>query len=147
MSTYNLGPPPKSGDDGVDRWLTKLYQRVNGTSNAGGVGYSSGAGGTVAQGTSKSTGVTLNKTSGQITMHNAALASGAVVSFVVSNSTVAATDIPKAVIASGGTANAYTADVTAVAAGQFTITVKNITAGSLSESPVINFAIIKGVTA
>ena len=49
-------------------------------------------------------------------------------------------------VASGGTANAYEANVTAVAAGSFTITVQNITAGSLSEAPVINFAIIKGVT-
>ncbi|RVD30558.1 hypothetical protein EN738_05725 [Mesorhizobium sp. M4B.F.Ca.ET.017.02.2.1] len=112
-----------------------------------GVGYSTGAGGTVTQATSKSTGVTLNKTCGQITMNAAALAAGAKVSFVVTNSAVAATDVVIASVASGGTANAYRAAVTATAAGSFTVTVENITAGSLSEAPVISYAVVKAVTA
>jgi len=41
------------------------------------IGYSTAAQGTVTQLTSKSTGVTLNKSSGQITMNNAALLNGA----------------------------------------------------------------------
>jgi hypothetical protein len=113
----------------------------------GGVGYSTGAGGAVTQATSKSTGVTLNKVSGQITMNNAALAAAAKVSFVVTDSAVAATDIVVVSVASGGTANAYRAAVTAVATGSFTVTVENITAGSLSEAPVLNFALIKAVAA
>jgi hypothetical protein len=112
-----------------------------------GIGYATGAGGTVAQATSKATGVSLNKNCGQITMNAAALAAGAKVSFVVTNSACVATDIPDVVVVSGGTANAYTANVTAVAAGSFTITVQNITAGSLSEAPVIGFSINKAVTA
>jgi hypothetical protein len=120
---------------------------VTSTGATAGVGYSSGAGGTVTQATSKSTGVTLNKVTGQITMNNAALASAAKVSFVVTNSAVVATDIITANVVSGGTANAYRAAVTAVGAGSFTVTVENITAGSLSEAPVIGFAVIKGVTA
>lgn len=107
----------------------------------GGVGYATGAGGTVTQATSKSTGVTLNKVSGQVTMNNAALAAGAKVPFVVSNSAVAATDTILANVASGGTPNAYRAAVTTVAAGSFTLTVENITAGSLSETPTINFSV------
>lgn len=146
MPTYNLGPPPPTGDAGVDRWLTKVYQRINGTTAQGGMGYASGQGGTVAQATSKSTAVTLNKLSGQITMFNAALAAGAKVSFAVTNSTVAATDVIHVNVASGGTASAYRAAVTAVAAGSFTITVENITAGSLSEAPVISFVVVKAVT-
>jgi hypothetical protein len=116
------------------------------TSPTVGIGYATGAGGTVAQGTSKSTGVTLNKNSGAITMNNAALASAAKVSFVITNSSVAATDVVVVNVASGGTANAYRASVTAVAAGSFTVTVENITGGSLSESPVVSFALLKGVT-
>lgn len=112
-----------------------------------GIGYATGAGGTVTQITSKATGVTLNKVSGQVTMHNAALAAGAKASFVVTNSTVAATDAIIPSVASGGTANAYRSAVTAVAAGSFTITVENITAGSLSEAPVIGFAVVKGAAA
>jgi hypothetical protein len=50
-------------------------------------------------------------------------------------------------VVSGGTANAYRASVTAVAASSFTVTVENITAGSLSEAPVIGFFINKAVTA
>jgi hypothetical protein len=118
------------------------------SSNAtAGNGYSTGAGGTVVQATSKATGVTLNNVCGAITMQAAALAAAAKISFVVTNSACAATDVPAVTVTSGGTANAYRANVTAVAAGSFTITVENITAGSLSESPVIAFAINKAVTA
>jgi len=115
---------------------------------AGGVGYTTGlgAGGTVTQATSKSTGVTLNKVSGQITMNNAALAAGAKVTFTVTDSSVAATDIIQTNVVSGGTANAYRAAVTAVASGSFAVTVENITAGSLSEAPVVGFVVIKGST-
>ena len=99
--------------------------------------------GTVTQATSKSTGVTLNKISGQVTMHNASLASAAKVSFVVTNSKVAATDLVSVAVLSGGTANAYRAAVTAVAAGSFTVTVENITGGSLGEAAVIGFVVHK----
>lgn len=111
-----------------------------------GVGYTTGAGGTVAQLTSKATGVTLDKVTGQITMDAAALGGGAYVSFVVTNSAVATTDRVIVNVDSGGTANAYVAFVTAVGSGSFTITVQNITGGSLSEAPVIGFAVLKGVT-
>jgi hypothetical protein len=118
-------------------------------SGSGGVGYSTGAGAAVTQLTNKSTATpAINKTCGQVTMNNAALAGGAKVSFVVTNSTVAATDTVIVSVASGGTANAYRAAVTAISAGaSFTVTVENITGGSLSEAPVINFAIIKAVAA
>jgi hypothetical protein len=114
---------------------------------AGSIGYATGAGGTVTQNTNKSTGVTLNKVTGQITTNNAALAAGAKVSFTLTNSTIAATDEVSVWIVSGGTANAYRASVTAVAAGSCAITLENITAGSLSEAPVIGFAVRKAVTA
>ncbi len=110
----------------------------------GSIGYLLGNGGAVTQATNKTTGVTLNTTSGQIAMNNAALAAGAKVSFTVTNSTVAVTDSIIANVSGGGTANAYRVAVTAVANGIFTLTVENITAGSLSEAPVINFALIKG---
>lgn len=117
------------------------------SSGTAGVGYATGAGGTIAQATSKSTGVTLDKISGQITMDGAGLAAGIKVSFVVSNNTVAATDIPVVCVVSGGTVDAYRAEVTAVGVGSFDVTVENITLGLLSEQPVIGFAIIKAVAA
>lgn len=109
-------------------------------------GYTTGAGGTVTQLTSKATGVTLNTLSGRITTHNAALAAAAEVTFIVTNSQAAATDVPCVAHASGGTAGAYDVFVSAVAAGSFRITISNMSAGSLSEALVINFVIIKGAT-
>jgi len=119
---------------------------IKSQSATAGIGYATGAGGTVTQITSKSTGVTLNKVSGQVTMNNAALAAGAKVAFTITNSTVASTDIPVVAVASGGTANAYRAEVVAVGSGSFAVAVENITAGSLSESPVIGFFVMKAVT-
>jgi len=110
------------------------------------VGYGTGAGGTVTQATSKSTGVTLNKRCGQITMNNASLAAAAEVSFTFTNSTIAATDVVVTAISSGATAGAYNTHVDAIAAGSCRISISNFSAGPLSEAIVINFAVIKGVT-
>ena len=111
------------------------------------LGYATGAGGTVTQATSKSTGVTLNKLSGRITTHNAALAAGAEVTFVVTNNTVAATDVPVLALQSGGPAGSYDAVVSAVGAGSFSVTLTNLSAGSLSQAVAINFVVLKGATA
>lgn len=112
-----------------------------------GIGYGTGAGGTVTQATSKSTGVTLNKICGQITTHNATLNTNNEVGFTVTNSTVAATDTVIVCIASGGTAAAYQISVGAVGSGSFRITLANLSASNLGEALVINFAVIKAVAA
>lgn len=112
-----------------------------------GGGYTTGAGGTVTQATSKATGVTLNKACGRITMHNAALAAGAEVAFTLTNSTIAATDVVVVNVQSVGTAGAYLVGVGAVSAGSCSITVSNCSTGSLSQAIVLNFVVIKGVTA
>jgi hypothetical protein len=114
-------------------------------STTGTLGYATGAGGTVTQGTSKSTGVELNKICGQITTHNAALNAGNEVSFTVTNSTVAATDCIIVNIASGASADAYNVQVDAVSAGSFRVALGNMTGGNLSEALVLNFVVIKGV--
>lgn len=110
-------------------------------------GYSTGTGGAVVQATSKSTGVTLSKATGAITMNGAALAAAAEVSFTVTNTVVAATDVIAVCIKSGATAGAYAVTVDAVGAGSFQISITNLSAGSLSEAIVINFVVIKGVAA
>ena len=112
-----------------------------------GVGYSTGAGGVVTQLTSKATGVTLNTVAGAITMNGAALAASTAVSFALTNSAIAATDVLILSIKSGATAGAYRASIDAVAAGSATVTLRNLSAGSLSEAVVINFAVIKAVSA
>jgi hypothetical protein len=118
------------------------------SSGAGGIGYATGGGGAVTQATSKSSGVTLNKASGQITMHNAALAAAAIVEFMVTNSEVVATDTVNLNWGSGAAAStAYRYWVSGVAAGSFKICVENRSGGSLSEALVLNFAVLKAVSA
>ena len=111
-----------------------------------GVGYATGAGGTVTQSTNKATGVTLSKVCGAITMNNAALTADTTVSFVLTNTAIAATDVLVLNHISGGTPGSYLLNARA-AAGSATIDVRNITAGSLSEAIVIQFAVIKAVNA
>ena len=109
-------------------------------------GYVTGDGGAVTQSTSKSTGVTLSKKCGQITLNGAALAADTTVSFTLTNTTVAATDIIVLNHVSGGTAGSYLLNAQA-AAGSASINVRNITSGSLSEAIVIGFAVVKAVFA
>ena len=116
------------------------------SSGTAGIGYETGAGGTVTQGTSKSTGVTLNKTVGQITMHNATLNGDVEVTFTLTNSTIAATDVVIVNHSSAGTAGAYLVGVSAVGSGSCAITVSNASGGGLSEAIVLNFAVIKGAS-
>lgn len=112
-----------------------------------GIGYRTGAGGTVTQATNKTTGVTLSRPSGQITMNGAALAAGAEATFTVTNTVVEAPDVIIVNHGSAGTSGAYLVGVGAVAAGSFDIVVSNVSGGSLSEAIVLNFAVIKGASA
>jgi hypothetical protein len=106
-------------------------------------GYTAAAQGTVTQLTSKSTGVTLNKSAGQITMNNAALAAGVAVSFTFTNSLISANDVLILNVGSGATAVAYTVYTSSISAGSAVVTLRNLTAAtSLSEAVVINFALI-----
>lgn len=112
------------------------------STGTGGIGYGSGAGGTVTQATSRTTGVTVNKTTGAITLVSAA-GSTTPASFTVTNSTVAATDVVIVSQKSGTDKRAVW--VTAVGSGSFEITTYTLS-GTTTEQPVINFAVIKGVT-
>ena len=111
------------------------------------IGYSSAAQGTVTQATDKSTGVTLNKSAGRITMNNAALAGGAVVSFILTNNLISTNDTLIVNVSSnttGSTAGAYTTYVSYLSAGTALISLRNLSATSYSEAVIINFAIIHG---
>lgn len=112
----------------------------------GSVGYRAGAGGTVTQLTNKSTGVTLNKQCGAITMNGAALAAAAEVNFTVTNNTIAAGDVVIVNHVSAGTLGAYAVFAMAPTSGSFRVMVGNMSAGSLSEAIVIGFCKISGVT-
>ena len=117
-------------------------------SSSGGVGYATGAGGAVTQLTSKTTGVTLNKPCGQITMNNASIGAGNHVTFTVTNSVVASTDTIIVNLQSGAVdGSKYRHWISRVASGAFDITVENYTGGALAETLVLNFAVLKGVNA
>jgi hypothetical protein len=111
------------------------------SSGTAGVGYSTGAGGVVIQGTSRTTGVTINKITGQITLFSAAGTTSAT-TFTVTNSTVATTD---AIILTQHTGtDLYDLMVTKTTLGSFDITFRT-TGGTTTEQPIFNFAVIKGV--
>ena len=110
---------------------------------ANGVGYKTGAGGTITQATSRTTGVTLNAVCGSIV-----LAPGAGLAtyqtFTVTNSAVAATDVVHISQKSG--TDMYLISVTRVAAGAFDVTFAT-TGGTTTEQPEFNFAIMRAVAA
>lgn len=118
-------------------------EAIRSVSATAGVGYATGAGGAVTQITSRTTGVTLNKVCGQITLVSAA-GSAAWSSFTVTNSAIAATDVVRVCQVSG--ADKYQIHVTAVGAGSFEISFAT-TGGTTTEQPVFSFAVIKAVTA
>jgi hypothetical protein len=107
------------------------------------LGYAAAAQGTVTQATSKSTGVTLNNSAGQITMNNAALAATTNVAFTLTNSLISAKDVIVVNVAGGVASNeTYNCWVSGHSAGSCTFVLRNISGGSLSEAVVLNFAVI-----
>ena len=116
-----------------------------------GIGYGTGAGGTVTQATSKITGVTLNAVSGQITLNNSALTTTPIAGFTLTNSSIAATDTVIVNIASGAAAasvaTSYVVGVSAVGAGSCKIFVQNVSGISLTDALVLNFTVLKGASA
>jgi hypothetical protein len=111
------------------------------------IGYGTGSGGTVTQATSKSTAVTLNKPTGQITMNNAALAASTTVGFVLNNTVISNPDAVVVAVQSGAADySAYNVWSANMGGGGVRIFVRNVSGGSLSEAIVLNFCIIKGAT-
>lgn len=110
------------------------------TSSTGAVGYGTGSGGTVTQLTSKSTAVTLNKLSGEVLTHNAALAAGASVVFIINNSLVGTYDTSIAIARNGN----YDAKAVVVTYGVIYVKITNVSGSSLSDSVPINFTVLKG---
>lgn len=135
--------------EGSDVTVNTLTSDLGVTITAGGADLLQGTvklsnGGAVVQGTSKSTGVTLAKPTGKITMHAAALANEAIVTFTVTCTGFArATDVCLVNHHSGGTVGAYVVQATGHAGDSFKITVTNVSGGSLSEALVLHYALIQ----
>ena len=93
--------------------------------------------GTVTQATSITTGVEVNKIAGAITTVSSTLGAGLETAFVVTNSTVEATDAVSVNIKSTTSAGTPVAFVSAVAAGQFTVTLSNLHASAALDAAVV----------
>jgi len=107
------------------------------------IGYTAAAQGTVTQATDKSTAVTLNKPAGRITMNNASLTTATNATFTLNNSFISANDTVILTISGGqATAGSYNVFANSLAAGSVSISLRNISGGTLSEAVVINFAIL-----
>ena len=103
-----------------------------------------GAGAAVTQITSRSTGVTINTVCGTITGDATSLAAGAKATFVVTNSSVGIRDLVMISVVSGPTADTSVFDVSATAAGSFSIKASNVSAATADTgAPIINFAVIR----
>lgn len=109
------------------------------------IGYNTGSGGTVIQGTSRSQGVSINKGAGAITLFSSTTSAGQVTSFTVTNTLVAATDT--VILAQKTGSGVYFLGVTNITTNSFVISVYTPAAVGVAEAPVINFTVIKGVTA
>jgi hypothetical protein len=117
------------------------------STGAGGIGYATGAGVAVTQLSSRTTAAptTGAKTSGAVTLFTTTAVVGTYFSFTVPNTAIAITDT--VVVTVRGATNTYVAFVTAiVAATSFQITMASV-AGTASDTPIVNFTIIKGVSA
>ena len=107
------------------------------------IGYAAAAQGAVTQLTNKSTAVTLNTSAGVITMNNASLATATNATFTLNNSIISAKDAVVLTISGGqATPGSYNVFANALTAGTVSITLRNISGGTLSEAIVINFAIV-----
>jgi hypothetical protein len=117
----------------------------NGTVNSTGkIGYLTGSGGVETQQTNKTTGVTLNKITGQIITASGSIASHTSTSFTLTNSKIENGDIIILNHSAGGTFGGYLLNARS-ASGSALINIRNATTGALDESFTISFAVIKAV--
>jgi predicted ThiF/HesA family dinucleotide-utilizing enzyme len=115
--------------------------------SGGELGYTADAQGTVTQATDKSTAVTLNKSMGRITMNGASLATATNATFTLNNSIISANDTVILTISGGQTTpGSYNVFANALTTGSVSISLRNISGGSLSEAVVINFCVIHGAS-
>ena len=118
------------------------------------LGYGTGAGGTVTQLTSRTTGVTLDKITGEIVLFAGSISGHEADEFTLTNNLIGANDAIMLCIKSGaaaGTRKYYQVHAVAVTAGSCVISVGNIDNSSIpaagTESPVIQFVVLKGAVA
>lgn len=114
------------------------------STGVGKIGYSTG--GAVTQATDKTTGVTLNTVTGEITMNAATLGGDSTVTFTMTNSSVANTDVMIMNQVGGGNIGFYSFNAVCNS-GSANISVHNMTNTNRDDAIVIRYAVIKGAVA
>jgi hypothetical protein len=132
-------------DSGVFQAQSFLISRSTGAclwneNVASGYNTGAGAGGTVTQITSRTTAVTLDKVTGEITLVSAA-GSATFATFTVNNSKVTANS--RIILNQKSGTDKYRLHVTRVAAGVFDITFAT-TGGTTTEQPVFSYMVLSG---
>lgn len=115
-----------------------------------GVGYGTGAGGSVVQTTNKNTAVTLNKPCGRIQMYTSIWGAGTEYTFTLNNSLIADTDVVVALVQSaspGIPVENFSLRTHSVSTGAVKITISYPGTVGSSFTAYINFVLIKGVIA
>jgi hypothetical protein len=126
---------------GAPTWDTSGNLRV--TASTGGIGYGTGAGGTVTQSTSRTNSVTLNRPTGEVQMFTGA-GSPTWNRFFMNNNTIAGSDIVVAQILSFGP-NEYILKPEVPSGGGGVNFAFKSDSGTSTDAPIIRFAVIKGV--
>jgi len=123
---------------------------IKSSSSSAGVGYATGAGGTVTQVTSLATAVTINTICGSITTVSGSIAGEACADFTVNNSAVTIDDVVTVCLRSGSNGGNTSVSVKTVTNGTFIVKISNHNAAvgaAETGSMIINFAIVKAVSA
>lgn len=129
--------------------ISALFAQYQTFDNTMGFTFASGAGAAVTQSTNRTTGVTINKVTGQITTNTTSLAAAASAIFTVTDSKVAINDVVVLSIQSGTNSGNTIVSVQVVAAGSFQIRVSDLNAsGGTAETGaiILNFVVIKGIS-
>lgn len=114
------------------------------TKVGGGVGYITGAGSIVTQGTGgKSVTIVCNSPTGALTLNNSVMAASLISSFIVANSCIGVSDIFMMQHVSGGTLGGYSFAQSTLGGGQVLVKVRNNVNAAASEAIVVGYAIIK----
>lgn len=124
------------------------------TLSSGKMGYPTGTGGTVTQATSRTTGVTLNKITGEIVLVAGTIAGHDADEFTLTNSNIEVNDVLILSIKSGaaaGTRKYYQINVVSISAGSCVISIGNIDNAAIpssgTDAPVVQFVVLKGAVA
>lgn len=120
---------------------------VTSNSPTAGIGYAAGAGGTVTQGTSNTTAVTLNKICGNITTFGGQYNTDSVTIFTLNNSAITGSGACVVAASFNGDASSgrLSVQINPMGNGIASVAIRNHSVSNITETLLINFAVIPKV--